>query len=134
MHLLRRSCRIEADSGQSSRPPPPIRTLLEDEEDGEDYSEVIEALKQHMKSYKRVIAIGMGRFSYYILPILFLPIIYTSSSSSSNNNSSSSSSNNNSSSISSTSSNNCLNADSAPFDSKGLIARIHILLEQATTL
>ncbi|KAK2066954.1 hypothetical protein P8C59_000732 [Phyllachora maydis] len=44
------------------------------------------------------------RFSYYILPILFLPTIYTSSSSNSNNNSSSSSSNN-SSSISSTSSN-----------------------------
>ncbi|KAK2070352.1 hypothetical protein P8C59_004853 [Phyllachora maydis] len=45
-----------ADSGQSSRPLPPIRTLLEDKEDGEDYSEVIEVLKQHMKSYKRVIA------------------------------------------------------------------------------
>ncbi|KAK2073463.1 hypothetical protein P8C59_007748 [Phyllachora maydis] len=28
-----------ADLGQSSRPPPPIRTLLEDKEDGEDYSE-----------------------------------------------------------------------------------------------
>ncbi|KAK2075443.1 hypothetical protein P8C59_009571 [Phyllachora maydis] len=28
-----------ADPGQSSRPPPPIRTLSEDEEDGEDYSE-----------------------------------------------------------------------------------------------
>ncbi|KAK2075470.1 hypothetical protein P8C59_009596 [Phyllachora maydis] len=46
----------QADLGQSSRPPPPIRTLLEDEEDGEDYSEVIEVLKQHIKSYKRVIA------------------------------------------------------------------------------
>ncbi|KAK2066323.1 hypothetical protein P8C59_000152 [Phyllachora maydis] len=45
-----------ADPGQSSRPPPPIRTLLEDEEDGEDYSEVIEFLKQHIKSYNRVIA------------------------------------------------------------------------------
>ncbi|KAK2070631.1 hypothetical protein P8C59_005108 [Phyllachora maydis] len=45
-----------ADLGQSSRPPPPIRTLLEDKEDGEDYSEVIEVLKQHIKSYKRVIA------------------------------------------------------------------------------
>ncbi|KAK2069807.1 hypothetical protein P8C59_004354 [Phyllachora maydis] len=45
-----------ADPGQSSRPPPPIRTLLKDEEDGEDYSEVIEVLKQHIKSYKRVIA------------------------------------------------------------------------------
>ncbi|KAK2067923.1 hypothetical protein P8C59_001622 [Phyllachora maydis] len=65
MHLLRRSCRVEgrngpggnpADPGQSSRPPPPIRTLLEDEEDGEDYSEVIEFLKQHIKSYDRVIA------------------------------------------------------------------------------
>ncbi|KAK2066748.1 hypothetical protein P8C59_000537 [Phyllachora maydis] len=44
------------------------------------------------------------RFSYYILPVLFLPTIRISSSSS-NNNSSSSSSNNNSSSISSTSSN-----------------------------
>ncbi|KAK2067192.1 hypothetical protein P8C59_000951 [Phyllachora maydis] len=45
-----------ADSEQSSRPPLPIQTLLEDEEDGEDYSEVIEVLKQHIKSYKRVIA------------------------------------------------------------------------------
>ncbi|KAK2074398.1 hypothetical protein P8C59_008606 [Phyllachora maydis] len=45
-----------ADLGQSSRPLPPIRTLLEDEEDSEDYSEVIEVLKQYIKSYKRVIA------------------------------------------------------------------------------
>ncbi|KAK2068697.1 hypothetical protein P8C59_003325 [Phyllachora maydis] len=45
-----------ADPGQSSRPPLPIRTLLEDEEDGEDYSEVIEFLKQNIKSYDRVIA------------------------------------------------------------------------------
>ncbi|KAK2068689.1 hypothetical protein P8C59_003317 [Phyllachora maydis] len=45
-----------ADLGQSSRPPPPIRTLLEDKEDGEDYSKVIEVLKQHIKSHKRVIA------------------------------------------------------------------------------
>ncbi|KAK2075410.1 hypothetical protein P8C59_009539 [Phyllachora maydis] len=45
-----------ADTGQSSRPPPPIRTLSEDKEDGEDYSEVIEVLKQHIKSHKRVIA------------------------------------------------------------------------------
>ncbi|KAK2067928.1 hypothetical protein P8C59_001627 [Phyllachora maydis] len=45
-----------ADPGQSSRPPPPIRTLLEDKEDGEDYSEVIEFLKQHIKSHDRVIA------------------------------------------------------------------------------
>ncbi|KAK2074896.1 hypothetical protein P8C59_009066 [Phyllachora maydis] len=45
-----------ADPGQSSRPPLPIRTLLEDEEDGEDYSEVIEVLKQYIKSHKRVIA------------------------------------------------------------------------------
>ncbi|KAK2074261.1 hypothetical protein P8C59_008482 [Phyllachora maydis] len=42
-----------ADLGQSSRPLPPIRTLSEDEEDGEDYSEVIEVLKQYIKSYKR---------------------------------------------------------------------------------
>ncbi|KAK2073393.1 hypothetical protein P8C59_007681 [Phyllachora maydis] len=42
-----------ADPGQSSRPPLPIRTLLEDKEDGEDYSEVIEVLKQYIKSYKR---------------------------------------------------------------------------------
>ncbi|KAK2070514.1 hypothetical protein P8C59_005001 [Phyllachora maydis] len=35
-----------ANLGQSSRPPLPIRTLLEDKEDGEDYSEVIEVLKQ----------------------------------------------------------------------------------------
>ncbi|KAK2073048.1 hypothetical protein P8C59_007357 [Phyllachora maydis] len=46
----------KADPGQSSRPPLPIRTLLEDKEDGEDYSEVIEVLKQYIKSYKRVIA------------------------------------------------------------------------------
>ncbi|KAK2068167.1 hypothetical protein P8C59_002824 [Phyllachora maydis] len=45
-----------ADPGQSSRPLLPIRTLLEDKEDGEDYSEVIEVLKQHIKSHKRVIA------------------------------------------------------------------------------
>ncbi|KAK2070663.1 hypothetical protein P8C59_005140 [Phyllachora maydis] len=45
-----------ADPGQSSRPPPPIRTLLEDKEDGEDYSKVIEVLKQYIKSHKRVIA------------------------------------------------------------------------------
>ncbi|KAK2073982.1 hypothetical protein P8C59_008219 [Phyllachora maydis] len=40
-----------ADSGQSSRPLPPIRTLLEDEEDGKDYSEVIEVLK-HLNTLK----------------------------------------------------------------------------------
>ncbi|KAK2074264.1 hypothetical protein P8C59_008485 [Phyllachora maydis] len=45
-----------ADPGQSSRPLLPIQTLLEDKEDGEDYSEVIEVLKQHIKSHKRVIA------------------------------------------------------------------------------
>ncbi|KAK2067176.1 hypothetical protein P8C59_000935 [Phyllachora maydis] len=45
-----------ADPGQSSRPLPSIRTLSEDKEDGEDYSEVIEVLKQHIKSYERVIA------------------------------------------------------------------------------
>ncbi|KAK2069243.1 hypothetical protein P8C59_003840 [Phyllachora maydis] len=45
-----------ADPGQSSRPLLPIRTLLEDEEDGEDYSEVIEFLKQNIKSHDRVIA------------------------------------------------------------------------------
>ncbi|KAK2068486.1 hypothetical protein P8C59_003120 [Phyllachora maydis] len=48
--------RYKADSGQSSRPPLPIRTLLEDKEDSEDYSKVIEVLKQHIKSHKRVIA------------------------------------------------------------------------------
>ncbi|KAK2070349.1 hypothetical protein P8C59_004850 [Phyllachora maydis] len=42
-----------ADPGQSSRPLPPIRTLSEDKEDGEDYSEVIEFLKQNIKSYNR---------------------------------------------------------------------------------
>ncbi|KAK2069690.1 hypothetical protein P8C59_004244 [Phyllachora maydis] len=45
-----------ADLGQSSRPPPPIRTLLEDKEDSEDYSEVIEVLKQYIKCHDRVIA------------------------------------------------------------------------------
>ncbi|KAK2074902.1 hypothetical protein P8C59_009072 [Phyllachora maydis] len=56
MHLLRRFCRVEGRNGprgQSSRPPLPIQTLLEDKEDGEDYSKVIEVLKQHIKSYKR---------------------------------------------------------------------------------
>ncbi|KAK2073317.1 hypothetical protein P8C59_007606 [Phyllachora maydis] len=47
---------FSSDLGQSSRPLLPIRTLSEDEEDSEDYSEVIEVLKQHIKSYKRVIA------------------------------------------------------------------------------
>ncbi|KAK2074713.1 hypothetical protein P8C59_008897 [Phyllachora maydis] len=42
-----------ADPGQSSRPLPPIRTLLEDKEDSKDYSEVIEFLKQNIKSYDR---------------------------------------------------------------------------------
>ncbi|KAK2066235.1 hypothetical protein P8C59_000070 [Phyllachora maydis] len=42
-----------ADPGQSSRPLPPIRTLSEDEEDGEDYSKVIEFLKQNIKSHDR---------------------------------------------------------------------------------
>ncbi|KAK2070950.1 hypothetical protein P8C59_005410 [Phyllachora maydis] len=45
-----------ADPGQSSRPLLPIRTLSEDEEDSEDYSEVIEFLKQNIKSHDRVIA------------------------------------------------------------------------------
>ncbi|KAK2071844.1 hypothetical protein P8C59_006234 [Phyllachora maydis] len=45
-----------ADPGQSSRPLLPIQTLLEDKEDSKDYSEVIEVLKQHIKSYKQVIA------------------------------------------------------------------------------
>ncbi|KAK2070669.1 hypothetical protein P8C59_005146 [Phyllachora maydis] len=45
-----------ADPGQSSRPLLPIRTLLEDKEDSEDYSEVIEVLKQYIKSHERVIA------------------------------------------------------------------------------
>ncbi|KAK2068457.1 hypothetical protein P8C59_003093 [Phyllachora maydis] len=40
-----------ADSGQSSRPLPPIRTLLEDKEDSEDYSGVIEVLK-HLNTLK----------------------------------------------------------------------------------
>ncbi|KAK2066348.1 hypothetical protein P8C59_000177 [Phyllachora maydis] len=53
MHLLRRSY---PNPGQSSRPPPPIRTLSEDKEDSEDYSKVIKVLKQHIKSHKRVIA------------------------------------------------------------------------------
>ncbi|KAK2071808.1 hypothetical protein P8C59_006203 [Phyllachora maydis] len=56
MHLLRGSCRVEGRNGQSSRPPLPIQTILEDKEDSEDYSKVIEVLKQHIKSYKRVIA------------------------------------------------------------------------------
>ncbi|KAK2074263.1 hypothetical protein P8C59_008484 [Phyllachora maydis] len=47
---------FSSDLGQSSRPLPPIRTLSEDEEDGEDYSKVIEVLKQYIKSHERVIA------------------------------------------------------------------------------
>ncbi|KAK2067444.1 hypothetical protein P8C59_001184 [Phyllachora maydis] len=45
-----------ANPGQSSRPPLPIQTLSEDKEDSKDYSKVIEVLKQHKKSHKRVIA------------------------------------------------------------------------------
>ncbi|KAK2070743.1 hypothetical protein P8C59_005215 [Phyllachora maydis] len=45
-----------ANPGQSSRPLLPIRTLSEDKKDSEDYSEVIEVLKQYIKSHKRVIA------------------------------------------------------------------------------
>ncbi|KAK2071149.1 hypothetical protein P8C59_005597 [Phyllachora maydis] len=40
-----------ADSGQSSRPLLPIRTLLEDKEDSEDYRKVIEVLK-HLNTLK----------------------------------------------------------------------------------
>ncbi|KAK2070932.1 hypothetical protein P8C59_005392 [Phyllachora maydis] len=40
-----------ADSGQSSRPLLPIRTLLEDKEDSKDYSEVTEVLK-HLNTLK----------------------------------------------------------------------------------
>ncbi|KAK2068450.1 hypothetical protein P8C59_003086 [Phyllachora maydis] len=42
-----------ANSGQSSRPLPPIQTLLEDKEDSKDYSKVIEVLKHYIKSHKR---------------------------------------------------------------------------------
>ncbi|KAK2067161.1 hypothetical protein P8C59_000920 [Phyllachora maydis] len=42
-----------ADLGQSSRPLLPIRTLLEDKEDGEDYSKVIEVLK-HISAIKNI--------------------------------------------------------------------------------
>ncbi|KAK2074922.1 hypothetical protein P8C59_009092 [Phyllachora maydis] len=58
-----------ADPGQSSRPLPPIRTLLEDEEDGEDYSEVIEFLKQNIKSYNRVIASQSGDIKTLLLSL-----------------------------------------------------------------
>ncbi|KAK2068017.1 hypothetical protein P8C59_002691 [Phyllachora maydis] len=58
-----------ADPGQSSRPLPPIRTLSEDEEDGEDYSEVIEVLKQHIKSYKRVIASQSSNIKILLLSL-----------------------------------------------------------------
>ncbi|KAK2069822.1 hypothetical protein P8C59_004369 [Phyllachora maydis] len=49
-----------ADSGQSSRPLLPIRSLLEDKEDGKDYNEVIEVLKQYIKSYKRNISFTLA--------------------------------------------------------------------------
>ncbi|KAK2066365.1 hypothetical protein P8C59_000194 [Phyllachora maydis] len=48
-----------ADPGQSSRPLLPIRTLLEDKEDGKDYSEVIEVLK-----YSNAAAATTGKTSY----------------------------------------------------------------------
>ncbi|KAK2074102.1 hypothetical protein P8C59_008333 [Phyllachora maydis] len=80
MHLLRRSYYVEgrngprgasnpADLGQSSRPPLPIRTLSEDEEDGEDYSEVIEVLKQHIKSHDRVIASQSSNIKILLLSL-----------------------------------------------------------------
>ncbi|KAK2074444.1 hypothetical protein P8C59_008651 [Phyllachora maydis] len=58
-----------ADPGQSSRPLLPIRTLLEDEEDGEDYSEVIEVLKQYIKSYERVIASQSSNIKILLLSL-----------------------------------------------------------------
>ncbi|KAK2073972.1 hypothetical protein P8C59_008209 [Phyllachora maydis] len=58
-----------ADPGQSSRPLPPIRTLSEDKEDGEDYSEVIEVLKQYIKSYKRVIASQSSNIKILLLSL-----------------------------------------------------------------
>ncbi|KAK2068839.1 hypothetical protein P8C59_003455 [Phyllachora maydis] len=61
-----------ADLGQSSRPPLPIRTLLEDKEDGEDYSEVIEVLKQHIKSHKRVIASQFSNIKTLLLSLNIL--------------------------------------------------------------
>ncbi|KAK2067699.1 hypothetical protein P8C59_001413 [Phyllachora maydis] len=61
-----------ADPGQSSRPLPPIRTLLEDEEDSEDYSEVIEVLKQYIKSYERVIASQSGDIKTLLLSLTTL--------------------------------------------------------------
>ncbi|KAK2069351.1 hypothetical protein P8C59_003937 [Phyllachora maydis] len=53
---IKKAADTSSNDGQSSRPPPPIRTLSEDKEDSEDYSEVIEVLKQHIKSHERVIA------------------------------------------------------------------------------
>ncbi|KAK2073078.1 hypothetical protein P8C59_007387 [Phyllachora maydis] len=61
-----------ADPGQSSRPPPPIRTLSEDKEDGEDYSEVIEVLKQHIKSHKRVITSQSSNIKTLLLSLNIL--------------------------------------------------------------
>ncbi|KAK2068018.1 hypothetical protein P8C59_002692 [Phyllachora maydis] len=58
-----------ADLGQSSRPLPPIRTLSEDKEDSEDYSEVIEVLKQHIKSHKQVIASQSSNIKILLLSL-----------------------------------------------------------------
>ncbi|KAK2075479.1 hypothetical protein P8C59_009605 [Phyllachora maydis] len=58
-----------ADLGQSSRPLPPIRTLLEDKEDSKDYSEVIEVLKQYIKSYERVIASQSSNIKIQLLSL-----------------------------------------------------------------
>ncbi|KAK2074165.1 hypothetical protein P8C59_008392 [Phyllachora maydis] len=58
-----------ADPGQSSRPLLPIRTLLEDKEDGKDYSEVIEVLKQYIKSYKQVIASQSSNIKILLLSL-----------------------------------------------------------------
>ncbi|KAK2068931.1 hypothetical protein P8C59_003545 [Phyllachora maydis] len=67
--LLKFRASNPADLGQSSRPLLPIRTLLEDKEDGEDYSEVIEVLEQYIKSYKRVIASQSSNIKILLLSL-----------------------------------------------------------------
>ncbi|KAK2066407.1 hypothetical protein P8C59_000231 [Phyllachora maydis] len=52
-----------ADPGQSARPPPPIQTLLEDKEDGEDYSENISSTLASLTNSSNAAATGKTSFS-----------------------------------------------------------------------
>ncbi|KAK2068511.1 hypothetical protein P8C59_003145 [Phyllachora maydis] len=63
MHLLRRSCRIEGRNGPGG-PLPPIQTLLEDKEDGKDYSENISSTLASLTNNSKAVAATTRKTSY----------------------------------------------------------------------